>query len=146
MKIPLQPRRRRAAGFSLLEMVIVLGIIAVIIGGAITVMGKVGEGAKRTQVSSDFNSIGAALRMYQTNNGRFPTTQQGLDALVNKPSSTPVPKRWVKLMDRVPTDPWQTPYGYKFPGSVDNTTFELISAGPDMQKDTEDDISSQKDE
>lgn len=138
--------RRRTAGFSLLEMVIVLGIIAVIIGGAITVMGRVGEGAKRTQVSSDFNSIGAALRMYQTNNGRFPTTQQGLDALVNKPSSTPVPKRWVKLMDRVPNDPWQEPYGYKFPGSADNTTFEIISKGPDMTEGTEDDISSQKDE
>ena len=144
MKLTEHPRRRRAAGFSLLEMVIVLGIIAVIIGGAITVMGKVGDGAKRTQVSSDFNSIGAALRMYQTNNARFPTTQQGLDALVNKPSSTPVPKRWTKLMDRVPSDPWGTEYGYKFPGSVDNTMFEIISPGPDMTPDTDDDISSQK--
>ncbi|MBB5352251.1 general secretion pathway protein G [Haloferula luteola] len=146
MKLPETPRHRRAAGFSLLEMVIVLGIIAVIIGGAITVMGKVGDGAKRTQVSADFNAVGSALRMYQTNNGRFPTTQQGIDALVNKPSSTPVPKRWTKLMDRVPTDPWGEPYGYKFPGTVDNTMFEIISKGPDMQQDTEDDISSQKDE
>lgn len=134
------------SGFSLLEMVIVLGIIAVIIGGAITVMGRVGEGGKRTRVSGDFNSIGAALRMYQTNNGRFPTTAQGLQALVEKPSSTPVPKRWVKLLDRVPVDPWQTEYGYKFPGSEDPSMFEIISMGPDMTEGTEDDISSQKDE
>ncbi len=144
-----QTRNKRfhvRSGFSLLEMVIVLGIIAVIIGGAITVMGRVGEGGKRTRVSGDFNSIGAALRMYQTNNGRFPMTAQGLDALVEKPSSTPVPKRWVKLLDRVPVDPWQTEYGYKFPGSEDPSMFEIISMGPDMTEGTEDDISSQKDE
>ncbi|BCX50046.1 type II secretion system protein G [Haloferula helveola] len=138
--------RRVRAGFSLLEMVIVLGIIAVIIGGAITVMGRVGDGAKRTRVSGDFNSIGAALRMYQTNNGRFPSTSQGLEALVDKPSSEPRPKRWVKLLDEVPVDPWQNTYGYKFPGSSDKTTFEIISKGPDGIEGNEDDISSQKDE
>jgi general secretion pathway protein G len=142
----ISPKRRFRAGFSLLEMVIVLGIIAVIIGGAITVMGRVGDGAKRTRVSGDFQSIGAALRMYQVNNGRYPTTSQGLDALVNKPGGTPIPKRWVKLMDEVPLDPWQTPYGYKFPGTHDATTFELISMGADMVEGSEDDISSQKNE
>ncbi|MBK1827386.1 type II secretion system major pseudopilin GspG [Haloferula rosea] len=146
MKRPSTTKRRYRAGFSLLEMVIVLGIIAVIIGGAISVMGRVGDGAKRTRVSGDFQAVGAALRMYQTNNGRYPTTSQGLDALVNKPSGTPVPKRWVKLMDEVPLDPWQEPYGYKFPGTHDPTTFEIISKGPDMTEGTEDDISSQKDE
>ncbi len=137
---------RPHSGFSLLEMVIVLGIIAVIIGGAITVMGRVGDGAKRTRVSGDFNSIGAALRMYQTNNGRFPTTQQGLKALVEKPTGDPRPKRWVKLLDEVPLDPWQNSYGYKFPGSEDPSMFEIISKGADGIEGTEDDISSQSDE
>lgn len=146
MKRSSSSKRRKPAGFSLLEMVIVLGIIDVIIGGAITVMGRVGDGAKRTRVSGDFQSVGAALRMYQTNNGRYPTTSQGLDALVTKPGGTPIPKRWVKLMDEVPVDPWQEPYGYKFPGTHDPTTFEIISKGPDMTEGTEDDISSQKDE
>lgn len=127
-------------------MVIVLGIIAVIIGGAITVMGRVGDGAKRTRVSGDFNSIGAVLRQYQTLNGRFPTTQQGLKALVEKPGGDPRPKRWVKLADEVPLDPWQNEYGYKFPGSKDPGMFELISKGADGVEGTEDDISSQKDE
>jgi general secretion pathway protein G len=143
-----QKRRhvRLSPGFSLLEMVIVLGIIAVIIGGAIGVMGKVGDGAKRTRVSGDFTSIGAVLRQYQTLNGRFPSTQQGLEALVTRPSGEPRAKRWVKLADSVPLDPWQNAYGYKFPGSVDASMFELISKGADGIEGTEDDISSQKDE
>lgn len=144
MKYQNSSKRHRNAGFSLLEMVIVLGIIAVIIGGAITVMGKVGDGAKLTRVRGDFNSIGASLRMYQTNAGRFPTTSQGLEALVKEPSGTPKPRMWVKLADKVPVDPWEEPYGYKFPGTHDSTTFELISKGPDMTEGTDDDISSQK--
>ncbi|GAA5484353.1 type II secretion system major pseudopilin GspG [Haloferula sargassicola] len=146
MKLQQPSRRRRAAGFSLLEMVIVLGIIAVIMGGAIFTMRGISGAARRNQVSTDFKTIESGLLMYQTVNGRFPTTQQGLDALVNKPSSTPVPKKWTRIMSKVPTDPWGEPYGYKFPGSVDNTTFELISKGADTQQDTDDDISSQKDE
>lgn len=146
MKYQRSNRRRVRAGFSLLEMVIVLGIIAVIIGGAISVMGRVGDGAKRTRVSGDFNSLGAALRMYSTNNGRYPTTQQGLQALVEKPTTTPPAKRWTKLMDQVPLDPWQNEYGYKFPGTDDPSMFEIISKGPDGIEGTEDDISSQKDE
>lgn len=138
--------RRTRAGFSLLEMVIVLGIIAVIIGGAITVMGGLLDSAKRDRVSGDFNSIGAALMKYQVSNGRYPTTQQGLDALVNKPSTSPQPKRWTQIMREVPLDPWQNEYGYKFPGSVDKGTFEIISKGKDGIEGTEDDISSQKDE
>jgi len=146
MKFNSSNRRRVRAGFSLLEMVIVLGIIAVIIGGAITVMGKVSGGADRQRVSGDFNSLSAALRMYKVNNGRYPTTQQGLQALVEKPNTTPPAKRWTQLMDRVPTDPWQNPYGYKYPGSQDSTMFEIISTGPDGIEGNEDDISSQKDE
>lgn len=127
-------------------MVIVLGIIAVIIGGAITVMGGITEGANRQRVSTDFNSIGNALRMYKVNNGRYPTTQQGIGALVDKPSGDPQPKRWVRLMDEVPKDPWQNEYGYKFPGTVNKQMFEIISKGADGVEGTDDDISSQKDE
>lgn len=143
MKNQRSRRRRTPAGFSLLEMVIVLGIIAVILGGAIAVLGKVGEGAKLTVVDGDFNSIGSALKMYRINAGGYPTTQQGLEALVNKPTTTPVPKRWTRLADEIPSDPWNQAYEYKFPGSKDPTMYELVSKGPDGQLGTEDDISSQ---
>ena len=140
MKVRTPSRRRRAAGFSLLEMVIVLGIIAVILGGAIAVMGGLLDSAKQDRVYADFRTIDAALLKYQVSNGRFPTTAQGLDALVNQPSGA---KRWSKIMESVPLDPWQEPYGYKYPGTKDKTKYELISKGPDMTEGTEDDISSQ---
>ncbi|MGE9271582.1 MAG: type II secretion system major pseudopilin GspG [Verrucomicrobiales bacterium] len=143
MKRHSAPKHRRRAGFSLLEMVIVLGIIAVILGGAIAVMGGLLDSAKNDRVYSDFRTIEAGLLKYQISNGRYPTTAQGLQALVEQPSGAP---RWSQIMKSVPLDPWQEPYGYKFPGSKDKTTFELISKGPDMTEGTDDDISSQDEE
>jgi general secretion pathway protein G len=135
--------RRLRRGFSLLEMVIVLGIIALILGGAIALMGNVGEGAKMQRVDQDFNSIGSALRMYKINNNTYPTTAQGLKALVERPGTTPAPRRWTQLMKQVPKDPWNNEYDYRFPGSRDASEFELISRGKDGQSGTGDDMSSQ---
>ena len=89
---------RRHSGFTLLEMVIVLGIIAMILGGAIFAMRGIGDAAKLRQVESDFKSFQSAFAMYKLNAGTYPTTQQGFRALVEKPSSTPVPRRWVQVM------------------------------------------------
>ena len=72
-----------------------------------------------------------------------PPSSLRLKALVEKPSSTPVPKDWTKIAERVPTDPWQNEYGYKFPGSKDPSKYELISKGPDGIEGNEDDLSSQ---
>jgi general secretion pathway protein G len=143
MKYQRTVRQRVAAGFTLLEMVIVLGIIAVLLGGSIALIGGIGDGAKLQRVDADFNAIGSSLKTYKLNAGNYPTQQQGLEALVTKPSSTPVPRRWTKIADRVPTDPWNNPYGYKFPGTKDPSEFELFSMGKDGQVGTEDDLSSQ---
>ncbi|TAE92089.1 MAG: type II secretion system protein GspG [Verrucomicrobia bacterium] len=131
-------------GFTLLEMVIVLGIIGLIIGGAIGVMGKVGDGAAIQRVKGDFNSLGSVLKMYKINNGFYPSTSQGLNALVTRPSGSPAPKSWTALADRVPLDPWGLEYVYRFPGSKVATEFELITRGKDGQLGTSDDISSQE--
>jgi general secretion pathway protein G len=139
------PISRRRAGFTLLEMVIVLGIIAMILGGAIFAMRGIGDAAKLRQVESDFKSFQSALAMYKLNAGSYPTTQQGLKALVDKPSSTPVPRRWVQVMSKLPTDPWESPYIYRFPGKKRANEFEMISKGPDGQENTADDLSSQDD-
>lgn len=130
-------------GFTLLEMVIVLGIIGLIIGGAIGVMGKVGEGAAIQRVKGDFNSLGSVLKMYKINNGFYPSTAQGLKALVTRPGGSPAPKSWTALADRVPTDPWGQEYIYRFPGSKVATEFELVTKGKDGQLGSDDDISSQ---
>lgn len=132
-----------ADGFTLLEIVIVLGIIAVILGGSIAVVGKLGDGAKLQRVTSDFNTISSAISTYKLNAGTAPTTQQGLQALITKPGSTPIPKRWTQLAKEVPLDPWQKPYQYRNPGKKDASDFEIYTNGPDGQADTEDDISSQ---
>jgi general secretion pathway protein G len=136
-------RIRRRAGFTLLEMVIVLGIIAMILGGAIFAMRGIGDAAKLRQVESDFKSFQSALAMYKLNAGTFPTTQQGLKAMVEKPSSTPVPRRWVQVMSKIPLDPWDSPYGYRFPGKKRANEFEIFSKGPDGMENTADDLSSQ---
>ena len=137
--------RRRSSGFTLLEMVIVLGIIAMILGGAIFAMKGIGDAAKLKQVDADFKSYESALSMYKLNAGQFPTSQQGLKALVDKPSSTPVPRRWVQVMPKITNDPWGAEYIYKFPGKKRANDFEMISSGPDGQPNTGDDISSQDD-
>lgn len=142
-QIPDPKSRISAKGFTLLEIVIVLGIIAVILGGSIAVVGKLGDGAKLQRVTSDFNTISSAISTYKLNAGSAPTTQQGLQALVTKPSSTPVPKRWTQLAKEIPLDPWQKPYQYRNPGKKDASDFEIYTNGPDGQEGTEDDISSQ---
>lgn len=139
------PNIRRKAGFTLLEMVIVLGIIAMILGGAIFAMRGIGDAAKLKQVEADFKSLESALQMYKLNAGQYPTSSQGLKALVDKPSSTPVPRRWVQVMSKVQPDPWGSPYAYRFPGKKRANEFELVSKGPDGMENTADDLSSQDD-
>ena len=124
-------RIRRLAAFTLLEMVIVLGIIAVLMGGSIALIGKVKEGAKLQRVGADFNAIGSALMTYKINAGTYPSTQQGLKALVTRPGGTPAPRRWTSLAKSVPTDPWGKEYSYRFPGQKDANEFEIYTTGPD---------------
>jgi len=128
-------------GFTLLEMVIVMGIIALILGGAMSVMKGIGAGGEMQRVSSDFGTIGSAVDMYKINNGRYPTTGQGLDSLVNAPS--PRPKRWTQLAKKVPLDPWGNEYRYREQGKIDAASYEIYSIGKDKTENTEDDLSSQ---
>jgi type II secretion system protein G len=104
------------------------------------------RGTVSRRIPSDFNSISAALRMYKVNVGHFPRTEEGLAVLVNQPATLEEGDRWVKLMDRIPFDPWQNEYRYinQVKTSVANP-FELRSAGPDCVFGTEDDISSLED-
>jgi general secretion pathway protein G len=139
----IQRHPRRNTGFTLLEMVIVLGIIAMILGGAIFAMRNIGDSAKLTQADNDFKSLQSALAMYKLNAGTFPTSQQGLKALYEKPTSAPQPRRWTRILDKVPLDPWGQEYLYQFPGKKNPADFEIISKGKDGQQGTEDDLSSQ---
>ena len=137
-------KRSHAKGFTLLEIVIVLGIIAVIIGGSIAMLGGITDGAKIQSAKSDFNKLEAAVLSYKMNAGNAPTTQQGLEALFVKPSTAPVPKNWASAGKKgVPNDPWGNKYHYRNPGKKDTSTFEIYTFGPDGIENTDDDMSSQ---
>ncbi len=140
---PSSSRFVRSSGFTLLEMVMVLGIIAMILGGAIFTLRGIGDAAKLKQVDADFKSLDSGLEMYKLNAGSFPATQQGLRALNVKPTTTPVPRRWVQVMKSVPKDPWGADYTYRFPGKKRANDYEIMSRGPDGVENTEDDLSSQ---
>ncbi len=129
-------------GFSLLEMVIVLGIIAVILGLSIGMMTGMQDTAKYVAVDADMQKFTSKLEAYKMNAGSYPSQAQGLEALVNKPSSSPVPRRWVQLLTSIPKDPWDGDYVYKYPSSKDPRSYEIISKGPDGVEGGGDDISS----
>ena len=135
---------RGASGFTLLEMVIVLGIIAMIMGGAIYLMTGMSDSANITQVEADQKSYTMALERYRTLAGQYPSEQQGLKALVERPTTAPRPRKWANMMERLKDDPWGNPYIYKFPGTKKKNRPELISWGPDGLEGTEDDLSSQE--
>jgi general secretion pathway protein G len=118
-------------GFSLVEIIIVLAIIAVLMGTAIHFMSNAVGGAKITAVDADLANITSLLKLYEINNRLLPTTQQGLLALTQKPTSEPLPRRWSKLADKVLTDPWQRPYVYVYPGKHNPKSFDIYSLGED---------------
>ena len=128
------------AGFTLIEMVLVLAIIALLVGGAIGLLSGVQDRAKEVRVQADFSAIESALSIYESKSLRLPTTAQGLKALVEQPTIAPIPRNWGRQMDMVPLDPWGLEYGYRFPGTKRVGKFDLISAGADGIFDTADDL------
>lgn len=135
---PSRPNRREAA-YTLFEIMLVLGIIAVLVGSAIYLLGNQVDIAKVQRIDSDAQAITTALKTYEMMNYTMPTTAQGLVALVNRPSIEPIPKRWSQYMTAVPIDPWGTPYRYANPGKKNATGFDIYSCGPDRMPDTADD-------
>lgn len=75
---------------------------------------------------------------------RPPTTEQGIKALVERPSSEPVPERWTQLLEEVPKDPWGQEYKYRYPATKSKKPYDIYSAGKDGQEGTDDDIGNWK--
>jgi len=124
---------RRRFGFTLLELVvviIVLGLLAGIV--APQVISRLSE-AKSTTARTQIEALSVALDGYRLDNGSYPTTEQGLAALREKPTRTPVPANWrgPYLRKGVPLDPWGRPYLYRSPGEKNPGAFDLESLGRD---------------
>ena len=111
------------------------------VGGAVKMFRNTCTGTRESRALADFSAIESALTMYEAKALRLPTTEQGLRALVEKPTVGPIPRSCGRQMDKVPHDPWGTEYGYRqIAGNREFGRFLLISAGPDRQFDTEDDL------
>ena len=134
----------QARGFSLLEMIAVLGIIALLLGLAAVAVQGTGDSAKITAAQGQLQTLEGKVMSYKRIGNTYPSQNQGLEALVTRPASSPKPRQWAQELKDVPLDPWDKKYQYKFPGSVDARLPEILSAGPDGQFNTEDDISSQQ--
>jgi general secretion pathway protein G len=131
--------KRKQAGFTLLEIMLVVGIIVIILGVAISRLGNTTGVAKDMRVRADIQAISTQLKLYESINGFYPTTEQGLQALVTQPESEPKPTRWYQLFKEMPKDPWQSNYIYICPGIKHPDSYDLYSAGPDRKPDTADD-------
>jgi general secretion pathway protein G len=126
------PRSRRQSGFTLIEImvvVVILGILASIVVPRI--MDKPDE-ARVAKAKQDIRVLESALNLYRLDNYAYPSTQQGLDALVTQPSGDPPAKNWKPggYIKSLPKDPWGNPYQYLQPG-VKNADFDIFSLGSD---------------
>lgn len=134
-------RRTGRAGFTLMEMILVLAIISLLLGAGVFTMLNVVEDAKLQRAAADLETLETNLVRYQTMALIYPTTSQGLKALVTRPTSEPIPRKWTQKMEEIALyDPWSSPYQYANPGAKNSTGFDLWSMGPDKTSGTADDI------
>ena len=131
----------RRGGFTLLEIMLVVMIIALLAGIAIVKMGSTLDEAGDATAKAQINSIKVALLTYRSKAGNYPTTDQGLKALIVRPTTEPVPRSWASVLETLPEDPWHHPYIYENPGRhhTDNS-FDLYSAGRNGKPGDDDDI------
>ena len=137
--------RHASLGFTLMEIIIVLTIIALLMGMVIFNIGDFGETAKREKSEADILTFKEMLAGYQLESGSLPTSDQGIKALWAKPTTEPVPNHWRAMLESETLDPWQHSYVYRNPGKHNPTSYDLFSPGPDGLPDTDDDIGNWKD-
>jgi len=128
----LRPRASNVRGFTLIEIMVVVFILGLLVTlVAPKVMGRTDE-AKRTKAAADLRAVQQALNLYRLDNGSYPTTDQGLQALVTKPQSGAVPQRWNPegYLEKVQADPWGHPYVYLSNGE----RYTLKSLGADGEE------------
>lgn len=128
---------RRASAFTLIELLLVLVILAILAAVVVPKFTGRTEQARQSAAKADISNLKVALSTFETDNGRFPTTEEGLRALVEKPADL---SNWKhQYIEKVPTDPWGHDYIYRIPGTS-NKEFDLFSMGPDGHEGGGDDI------
>ncbi len=131
---------RGSAGFTLIELLLVLVILAVL---AVVVVPKFtgrSQQAKEAAAGTDISNVSMALDAFEIDCGRYPTTEEGLGALIQQPGDLTDWKGPYLKKNHVPVDPWKTPYVYRFPGQHNQRGYDLYSYGPNQQDGGGDDI------
>jgi len=123
--------RRLARGFTLIELMVVLVIIGVLAALIVPNVLDRTDDARTTAARTDVANLMQALKLYRLDNLRYPTAEQGLQALIAKPGSAPVPPNWRPYLEKLPNDPWGRPYQYLNPGIKGEV--DVMSFGADGQ-------------
>jgi general secretion pathway protein G len=129
MKKTVSPTPRKRRGFTLIELMVVLVIIGVLAALIVPNVLDRADDARGTAARTDVNNIVQALKLYRLDNQRYPTSEQGLEALVRKPGATPIPGNWRPYLEKLPNDPWGRPYQYLNPGVKGE--IDVMSLGAD---------------
>lgn len=133
LSTPMRPRRRAPAqaGFTLIEILVVVVILGILAAAIVPQIMDKPEEARIAKAKNDIRALETALDLYRLDNFRYPSTEQGLDALVEKPAGTPEPKNWKEggYVKSLNPDPWGTEYRYLSPGSKGE--IDVYSLGPD---------------
>jgi general secretion pathway protein G len=127
-------RSASQSGFTLIEILIVVAIMGLLMAFVANNLIKSASGAKRTIAGGQLQKIADSLELYRLQNGRYPTSQQGLSALVRKPTGEPAPRNYPPggyLKENQLLDPWSGPFKYESPGQNNSFAFDLSSLGGD---------------
>ena len=128
-----RPMRRQARqrGFTLIELMVVLAIIGILAALVVPNVLNRADDARVTAARTDVGNLMQALKLYKLDNRNYPTPEQGLQALVTRPTTGPAPVNWKPYIDKLPTDPWGRPYQYMNPGVKGEV--DVLSLGADGQ-------------
>ena len=123
--------RRIQSGFTLIELMVVLVIIGVLAALIVPNVLDRADDARATAARTDVNNVMQALKLYRLDNQRYPSSEQGLSALVARPTAGAIPPNWKPYLEKLPSDPWGRPYQYLNPGVKGE--IDVMSFGADGQ-------------